>query len=130
MTVSSSDVSSASLTALELRIVVGEQGTTSTIELEGECDLNGQEPFRNAIRAVLNRRPECLVLDFSRLGFIDSTGVQVAVELTERAAGESFRLVLVPGPRAVQHVFEICGLTSLLPFIPMRSGEPESRERP
>ncbi len=101
-----------------LGIALTEQGTTSTIALAGECDLAAQQALRDAVRDGLRRRPECLVLDLGRLSFIDSTGIQVVVEAARRASRQDTRLVIIPGPRAVHRVFEICQLTEMLPFTP------------
>jgi anti-anti-sigma factor len=98
------------------RIDATEQGATSTIELEGEWDLSRQAATTNAIAQVLDRRPACLVLDLSRLSFIDSSGVHVLIDTSSRCAKQGARLVIIPGPRAVQRVFEICGLIDVLPF--------------
>lgn len=97
-----------------LRIAVSEQGTTSTIVLEGEWDLAGQQAARDAVSDALRRKPECLVLDLSRLAFIDSSGVHIAMEIARRAVAQGFRLVIVPAPKPAQRIFEICGLTDLL----------------
>lgn len=57
-----------------------------------------------------------MVLDLSRLSFIDSSGLHVTIELQRRAIRQNIRLVIIPGPRAVQRLFEICQLTETLPF--------------
>ncbi|MGI8904582.1 MAG: STAS domain-containing protein [Solirubrobacteraceae bacterium] len=101
-----------------LGIALTEQGTTSTIALAGECDLACQQALRDAVGEALYRRPECLVLDLCLLSFIDSTGIQVVVETARRASRQDTRLVIIPGPRAVHRVFEICQLTEMLPFTP------------
>jgi len=49
-----------------LRIATVEQGTTSTIELEGEWDLGQRDATQDAVARALQRRPECLVLDLTR----------------------------------------------------------------
>jgi anti-anti-sigma factor len=100
-----------------MTIVIGKQGTTSTLELVGECDLAQRDDLRAAIGRVLAGRPECLVLDLSRLSFIDSSGIHVMIELSERAARARCRLLICPGPRAVQRVFELCGLATRLTFV-------------
>jgi anti-anti-sigma factor len=100
---------------------VTEQGTTTTIAVDGEWDLTELQASRAAIGAVFEGRPECIVLDLSRLSFIDSTGLHVVVELHKRCAHQSVRLAIVRGPRAVQRIFEICKLTELLPFIERRA---------
>jgi anti-anti-sigma factor len=100
-----------------LRILVGHQGTTTTIALEGEWDLAEREATRRAVHSALARRPEQVVLDLSRLTFIDSSGVHGTMELARRSAARNIRLAIIPGPRAVQRVFELCHLAELLPFL-------------
>jgi anti-sigma B factor antagonist len=99
-----------------LEIGVSEHGTTTTIALQGEWDIASAPATRDAIRKALDRYPECVVLDLSSLGFIDSGGLHVAVELQRRAARQNARLVILPGSRAVQRLFEICQLSEVLPF--------------
>jgi anti-sigma B factor antagonist len=100
-----------------LEIVVREQGTTTTIEVEGEWDLASVPTARETLSRVLEGGPECVVLDLSRLAFIDSSGLQVLVWLSQRAQLQETRLVMIRGPRAVQRLFEITGLDSRLPLI-------------
>jgi anti-anti-sigma factor len=100
----------------ELQIVVSRVGTTTTISFEGEWDLAAREATCDAIGKELVDRPESLVLDFSRLSFIDSSAVHVVVDLERYSAGMNIRLLIVPGPRAVQRIFEICQLDERLPF--------------
>lgn len=111
-----------------LEIVTREQGTTITIELAGEWDLAGSPAARQAIAGAVTGRPECVVLDLSRLAFIDSSGVHATVELARRSIAQNVRLVIIPGPPAVQRVFEVTGLDGQLPFIeeqpPSRAARP------
>ena len=72
-----------------LRIAVSEQGTTSTIVVEGEWDLAGQQAAREAVGEALRRRPECLVLDLSRLAFIDPRAFHRDVDCPARG-GQAF----------------------------------------
>jgi anti-sigma B factor antagonist len=112
-----------------LRIVVRVQGTTTTLAPEGEWDLAQKEAMLETIRAAFERHPECVVLDLSGLRFIDSSGVHVVIELRKRSMLQNARLVIVPGPRAVQRLFELCKLTEVLPFLDGVSRE-VSRETP
>jgi anti-anti-sigma factor len=99
-----------------LRIAVSQLGATMTIALTGEWDLATQLATRKAIGRALAGRPESLVLDLSRLAFIDSSGVHAVISLTRRTERLNVRFVIVPGPEAVQRIFEICHLTDRLPF--------------
>lgn len=55
------------------------------------------------------------MLDLSRLSFIDSSGVHAVVEKRRRASRENVRPAVIRGPSAVERLFEICGLTTVLP---------------
>jgi anti-anti-sigma factor len=100
----------------QLKIVVSQHATTVTIALAGEWDLATQTPVREAIHAALALRPERVVLDLCRLSFIDSSGLQTAVELHELVKRQNVKLEIIPGSQAVQRPFEICCLTDVLPF--------------
>ena len=58
-----------------------------------------------------------LVLDLSKLDFMDSTGLRLLLSLDADARHDGFSLAVVPGPAAVQRVFEITGTATMLPFI-------------
>ena len=113
-----------------LEIVTRKQGTTITIELAGEWDLAGAPAARQAIAGAVTGRPECVVLDLSRLAFIDSSGVHATVELARRSIAQNVRLVIIPGPPGVQRVFELTGLAGQLPFLeeqpPSRAARPRN----
>lgn len=64
-----------------LSIDIRQQGAYTTIALDGEWDLAQQEKTRNAIQSALASRPERMVLDLSRLTFMDSTGIYGILEL-------------------------------------------------
>lgn len=102
----------------ELRIWIRELGTTVTIELDGEWDLAQAKATNAAVTEALSHRPECLVLDLSRVSFIDSSAVHGVVQTSKRCSGLGLRLVIIPGPRQVQGLFELCGLSGALPFAP------------
>ncbi|HWC86300.1 MAG TPA: STAS domain-containing protein [Solirubrobacteraceae bacterium] len=96
--------------------MVREQGTTSTLEFAGEWGLAEREATSGAVEQALARKPECVVLDLSQLSFIDSSGIHVVVIAAKRCAQQEVRMVIIPGPQHVHRVFEICQLTTQLPF--------------
>ncbi len=112
-----------------LAIVTRKQGTTITIELAGEWDLGGAPAARRAIAGALTGRPECVVLDLSRLAFMDSSGVHATVELARRSIAQNVRPVIIPGPPAVQRAFEVTGLAGQLPFIEEQPPSRAARSR-
>ena len=58
-----------------------------------------------------------LIVDLSKLGFMDSTGLRLLLKWDAEARQDGFSIELVPGPPAVQRVFELTGTAGLLPFI-------------
>ncbi len=87
------------------------------VAVAGEFDGAALASFEDAIAELMEHsRP--IVLDLSRLTFIDSCGLW-AVTLTQRICRQrGIRLLIEPGPERVQSVFEVTGLADLLPFAP------------
>jgi anti-sigma B factor antagonist len=100
-----------------LSIDVRQEGACTTIALGGEWDLAQQENTRDAIQRALASRPERMVLDLSRLTFMDSTGIHGILELANLAAPLNIDLMVIRGPRAVHRIFELCQLSERLTFI-------------
>jgi anti-anti-sigma factor len=98
-----------------LRCRTDRRGDTVTIQLGGELELATVPSFESA-RAQLGSEFAVMVLDLSALDFIDSSGLRAVINTTHDADALSARLEIVPGPPAVQRVFEITGLTQRLPF--------------
>jgi anti-sigma B factor antagonist len=99
-----------------LQTVVTNAGTTTTIELDGEWDLAARDETRQVIATELARHPAQLVLDLSRVTFLDSSALHVLIDLNQYVAWMDIQLLIVPGPKNVQRIFEICGLADRLPF--------------
>jgi anti-anti-sigma factor len=103
--------------AVGLKIVVSQQGASATIALSGEWDLAEQEAARHAFHRALALQPDRVVLDLSRLTFIDSTGVHGVLELASRAARLKIDLVVVPGSRAGERLFDLCQLSKAVTLV-------------
>src|SRR4051812_12493208 len=54
-----------------------------------------------------------VVVDLRGVTFLDSYGLRVLLSLRNAAARDGFRLVLVPGPAAVQRLFELSATRTL-----------------
>jgi len=87
------------------------------VSLVGELDL-ATVPTLDACLAELREAGfRQLIVDLSRLEFIDSTGLQLLLQYDAEARQDGFSLSLIPGPAVVQRVFEITGTLALLSFI-------------
>lgn len=92
-----------------------DDGTVS-LALEGELDLAGAPDMEASLVAVESDGPARLVIDLSRLQFIDSTGLRLLLQADARAKELGYELLLRPGTQAVQRVFEVTGALGILRF--------------
>jgi anti-anti-sigma factor len=60
---------------------------------------------------------QTIVLDLSRLEFMDSTGVRLADKAVRIAAERHREFFLVRGPQHIQRPFDLAGVTDRLPFV-------------
>ena len=99
-----------------LTIRSGRESDVHTIALSGELDLATADELQLELERVESSDARAIVVDLSRLTFMDSTGVRLLVTAHARSRADADRLTLLRGPRAVQRVLELSGVDTLLPF--------------
>jgi anti-sigma B factor antagonist len=100
---------------LELQERVGE--TAITVELGGELDISTADRLQDTVaRLCVAEGRSDLVIDLSGLAFIDSSGLAAMVYASRLCERYGCRLSVIRGPESVHEVFELTGLTELLPF--------------
>jgi anti-sigma B factor antagonist len=87
------------------------------VALVGELDLSTVAKVQEELRRIEVSSPATLVVDLSKLTFLDSTGLRCIVTADERAREEGRRIVIVRGPDAVQRVFAITRLDDRLEMV-------------
>lgn len=88
-----------------------------TLSLAGELDITSAGGLEQRLQALLEQdRTSRIVLDLGGLSFIDSTGLRAIVIGADACKSRGCELLLVPGPPAVQRLFELTGLIDVLPF--------------
>ena len=80
----------------------------------GDLDLATVPALEEAANALLDGRPQVLVLDFTGVPFCDSSGIGVLVRLYNRAVLAGCRLTIRNPAPNVRVVFEMTGLTKVL----------------
>ena len=85
--------------------------------LVGELDLSSVAKVQEELRRIEADAPATLVVDLSKLTFLDSTGLRCIVTADERAREQGRRIVIVRGPDAVQRVFAITRLEERLEIV-------------
>ncbi|MFD9687196.1 STAS domain-containing protein [Kitasatospora sp. NPDC059088] len=100
------------MTGLEVRLH-RTAGELSVCALVGDLDIESRAPAGCAIDGLIAERPPLVVIDLERVGFCDSSGLNLLLRarMNAIAAGVDFRLAH-PSP-AVARVLEITGTDSI-----------------
>jgi anti-anti-sigma factor len=93
------------------------QGDTARLTVTGELDIATVPRLEEAVAAVLAQDARSLIVDLSRLAFVDSSGLRMFITLNDRASAEGWSLGLIRPPDPSYSVFQITGAEENLPFI-------------
>jgi anti-sigma B factor antagonist len=88
---------------------IQERDGAVVVELAGELDLYNAHTVRDALLGQAEKNPERLVVDLSRVTFIDSTGLGVLIEARTRLPNRRAFLLASPGLET-RRALEISGL--------------------
>ena len=80
---------------------------------DGELDLASASALTDAVRELRDAGFDRIVIDLREIEFIDSTGLGVLLSLRNDAKRDGHALMLVPGPRAVQRIFDLTATRGL-----------------
>jgi anti-sigma B factor antagonist len=80
---------------------------------EGEVDVATAPLFANAVAAAF-RESRRVIVDLSRLGYLDGAGVHV---LEDAARAHGGRFAVVGSRPEIHRLFDILGLTNVLPVV-------------
>lgn len=96
-------------------VVLASDPTQDTVVwLRGEHDLSSVEDVKEAIATAVNSRPSDLIIDLSRVEFMDSTTIDQILAARTRLEAEGRKArVRDPSP-AARYLLKSCGLTDLV----------------
>lgn len=88
--------------------------------VEGELDIGSAARLLGALNEIINVARKPLVLDLSRVGFMDSTGLALLINTHRRLGrrGQGFAVVCPSG--SMRRVFEMADLVEILRVCPDR----------
>ena len=82
--------------------------------LTGELDMASAPELTGVLRQVIENGPQEVVLDFSGLSFVDSSGIAALVDAQHRLSDQKRQLSIQSAQRGAVRVFEIAGLVDFL----------------
>jgi anti-sigma B factor antagonist len=90
------------------------EGRSSLVKIRGDLDLQVVDQVTEALSGIESERPELLVIDLSRLSFMDSTGMGVVAAAHVRAMEAGRRFVIVNPPALVRQAFDRTGFNEVV----------------
>jgi len=103
----------------EITIETPEPGVVVVSPVE-DIDMSRSPQLRNALRGVQNDRPRKIVVDLTRVGYMDSSGLATLVEAMRSAGQNGWQLIICGLNPRVRAIFEIARLQSFFTIVPTR----------
>ena len=104
-------------TGPDFEVTVRRSSGTAVVQVAGELDLASAPTLADMLRDL---EPTCdrVILDLSRLTFIDSTGLRLAIAEHRRAELDGFDFVVAGATAPILRVLRVTGLDVALPMAP------------
>ena len=83
---------------------------SNVLPLEGQIDLHVSPGIAASLEAMINHRPVRLVVDLSRVSYIDSSGLAVLINGMQTVENYGGRFMLAGVQSSVRSILETAGL--------------------
>jgi anti-sigma B factor antagonist len=90
----------------------------NVLPLEGEIDLHVSPRVAASLRALSDQKPTRLVVDLSRVTYIDSSGLAALIEAMQNVEAYGGKFVLAGVQENVRPIFEIARLDQVFIMFP------------
>src|SRR3954454_5116868 len=91
-------------------VTIEERNGAAYMTLVGELDISTAAPLEDNLQRIEADQPRLLVIDLSRLDFMDSTGLRVLLGADQRARADGRGCGLMRDNDIVQRVLALSGL--------------------
>ncbi len=89
---------------------VSREDEGTVVRLEGEIDLNRSPAFHESLLDICEDHPKRLIVNLSKVDYIDSSGVGALVDAYRRLKRDGAQMILVAPSERVQGILEITRL--------------------
>lgn len=88
------------------------------LSINGEIDRDTNTSFRESMEQFLaNYAYTNLVLDLSKLAFINSEGIGYITDLSNRFTAQNKKIVIINASERIMDIFNLVGLNQLIPCL-------------
>ena len=97
---------------------VARQHLPNVLLLEGDIDLHVSPAVRESLNALIKKKPERIVIDFSRATYIDSAGLAALILAMQEVEAYGGRFFLAGLQETLRSIFETSRLDGIFPIFP------------
>jgi len=90
----------------------------NVLPLEGEIDLHVSPRIASLLNAMIMPKPKQVVVDLSKVSYIDSSGLAVLIEAMQNVAAYGGKFALASLQETVRPIFEIARLDQVFQIFP------------
>jgi len=90
----------------------------NVLPLEGEIDLHVSPEVAASLRTMIAKKPKNLVVDLSRVTYMDSSGLAVLIEGMQKVQEYGGKFALAGVQESVTHILEIARLDQVFQIFP------------
>lgn len=90
----------------------------NVLPLEGEIDLHVSPRIANSLAGMVDEKPSHLVVDLSKVTYIDSSGLAVLIEAMQHVEAYGGKFALAGLEENVRPIFEIARLDQVFRIFP------------
>lgn len=103
-----------------MEIVTNWEGDIMVLKLNGRLDTNASVDFEQQVEESIKFSKNNIMLDFSELEYICSSGLRVIIQLAKKVKSLEGELVLCCMEEYIKEVFEISGFDAFLKIVSSR----------
>ncbi len=108
-----------------MEIAVSDAGEIKVVRIEGKLDTQSSPDAQAQLTQLIDRGATKLVVNFEKLDYISSAGLDILLKAAKQLEGNSGELRVCSLNEFVQEVFDISGFTTILT---VTKTEPEALE--
>jgi len=90
-----------------------ETGASTTFKLSGEIDLHASPDLRAQLRTCVQGKTRVLLLDFTEVTYIDSSGLATLIEYVRECSTFGGKMALFGLQKKVRTIFDLVRLNEL-----------------
>jgi len=91
-----------------------ETGDIITIAIEGDIEMITMKGLKEKLMDVVNKNDKDIVIDFSKVGYLDSSGIGILLAISKTLKGKEKNLKLSNLSERISRVLELSSLADMI----------------